>query len=300
MGEVNRAIDVSRCCPAARASTSPAPTVRLAASRPALRLPRRPGRRGAARDDPGRRRRWTAIPPSPPGRVSASSWSNPTPAARPCSTSPGPPSPPQRPRASSTTCAPACRPGDVVVLSGSLPDSVDPAVAGEIVDIGNAAGARTIVDIHSEALRHAVSPVGHGWSSATATSCLSSWARSASRLGLATRSGRARWSACARRGIEVVVVTLGRGRRAARRRRGCRPRRGCPRSRSVNATGSGDLLLAGLSRRPASVGRRHATPSCSGPPVAPPAPPTCCPSCPRLRPGGVDAAHVAQGRGGPS
>mgnify|MGYP001813090170 CR=1 FL=1 len=44
-------------------------------------------------------------------------------------------------------------PDDLLIVSGSLPDSVSASVAGELIDIGRAAGSRTIVDIHSEALR---------------------------------------------------------------------------------------------------------------------------------------------------
>ena len=42
---------------------------------------------------------------------------------------------------------------DLLVISGSLPDSVPANVVAEILEIGRAAGARTVVDIHSEALR---------------------------------------------------------------------------------------------------------------------------------------------------
>lgn len=42
---------------------------------------------------------------------------------------------------------------DLLLISGSLPDSVPASVVAEILQIGHEAGARTVVDIHSEALR---------------------------------------------------------------------------------------------------------------------------------------------------
>ena len=50
----------------------------------------------------------------------------------------------------------ACTAGDLVLVSGSLPDSLDPGLAGEIVDIGRAAGARTIVDMSGASLEAAL------------------------------------------------------------------------------------------------------------------------------------------------
>ncbi len=44
-------------------------------------------------------------------------------------------------------------PEDLLVIAGSLPDSVPAGVIREIIELGRAAGARTLVDIHSEALR---------------------------------------------------------------------------------------------------------------------------------------------------
>ena len=50
----------------------------------------------------------------------------------------------------------ACAAGDLVLVSGSLPDSLDPGLAGEIVDIARAAGARTIVDMSGASLEAAL------------------------------------------------------------------------------------------------------------------------------------------------
>jgi fructose-1-phosphate kinase PfkB-like protein len=48
-----------------------------------------------------------------------------------------------------------CRPGDLLLISGSLPDSVDAGVARDIVAVGKKAGARTLLDIHGASLRAA-------------------------------------------------------------------------------------------------------------------------------------------------
>jgi 1-phosphofructokinase family hexose kinase len=132
-----------------------------------------------------------------------------------------------------------CREGDLVVLSGSLPDSVPPSIAGEVVRIGCAAGARTLVDIHSEALRHAVAQ--------------RPWMVKCNRHELAQLLGQDVVSdlpeAMRRlraRGIEVVVVTLGAAGALIADVDGVARVR-VPAIEEVNPTGSGDLLLAGLS-----------------------------------------------------
>jgi 1-phosphofructokinase family hexose kinase len=137
-----------------------------------------------------------------------------------------------------------CAPGDLVILSGSLPDSVAPAVAGEIVDIGRAAGARVLVDIHSEAMRFAVAR--------------KPWMLKCNRRELLELLGSAdtdaetsipelgaRMQATRELGIEVVVVTLGADGALVADREGVVHAR-VPAIHEVNPTGSGDLLLAGL------------------------------------------------------
>jgi 1-phosphofructokinase family hexose kinase len=140
-----------------------------------------------------------------------------------------------------------CRPGDLVILSGSLPDSVDPSVAGEIVAIGNAAAAGTLVDIHGEALRSAVEQQpwmlkcnrhellqliddGHA-DSRDAPESLPGLAREMLRLQDA--------------GLATVVVTLGADGALIADAEGV-AHVDVPDIDEVNPTGSGDLLLAGL------------------------------------------------------
>lgn len=136
------------------------------------------------------------------------------------------------------------RAGDLLILSGSLPDSLDPRVAGEIVELGRDAGARTIVDIHSRALRIA--------------SARQPWMLKCNRrelLELLEDPGPGRPMAppdLARRmqdvrglGIEVVVVTLGADGALVADDEGV-VHAHVPRIDEVNPTGSGDLLLAGL------------------------------------------------------
>ena len=129
--------------------------------------------------------------------------------------------------------------GDLVVLSGSLPDSVSPSIAGEVVRIGAAAGARTLVDIHSEALVHAVAQ--------------RPWMVKCNRHELALLLGDDAVTDLPRamqrlrdQGVEVVVVTLGaEGALIADYEGVARVR--VPAIEEINPTGSGDLLLAGLS-----------------------------------------------------
>ena len=145
-----------------------------------------------------------------------------------------------------------CGPGDIVLLSGSLPDSVDPAVAGEVITIGNEAGARTITDIHSEALRIAAGRqpwmvkcnrdellglLGDGTPDAAAL--VRYQALPLPHLG-------ADMQRLHERGIEVVIVTLG-GDGALIAAADGVSHVTVPHVDVVNATGSGDLLLAGLS-----------------------------------------------------
>ncbi len=131
-----------------------------------------------------------------------------------------------------------CRARDLLVLSGSLPDSVDAAVAGEIVRIGVEAGARTLVDIHSEALRHAVGQQPwmvkcnrHELAQLLGVSVIADLPEAMREL----RGG----------GVEVVVVTQGSDGALVADAAGVVHVR-VPVIAEVNPTGSGDLLLAGL------------------------------------------------------
>lgn len=143
-----------------------------------------------------------------------------------------------------------CAPGDLLVLSGSLPDSVDPAVAGEVVRLGHAARARTIVDIHGEALRLAA--LARPWMLKCNRGEL---LELAGLLGLpsppAASGGEdlrhlARTMAALRAlGMEVVVVTIGADGALVADAAGVVHAR-VPAVPTVNPTGSGDLLLAGL------------------------------------------------------
>lgn len=149
------------------------------------------------------------------------------------------------------TVAADCQPEDILILSGSLPDSVDPAVAAEVISIGNAAGARTCSDIHGASLREVVG--------------VQPWMLKCNRdelLGLvlgrqpsATELDRHHAQPLVAiatemlelrgRGIDVVVVTLGAlGALLADAEGVCHAN--VPRVEVVNPTGSGDLLLAGL------------------------------------------------------
>lgn len=144
-----------------------------------------------------------------------------------------------------------CEAGDIVILSGSLPDSVDPAVAGEIITIGNGAGAKTVADIHSQALREAVGRrpwmvkcnrdelAGLVGIDATDPGELERY-RAQPLPAIAADMRRLRDT-----GIGLVVVTLGAGGALLTDEAGCL-HVGVPRVDVVNATGSGDVFLAGL------------------------------------------------------
>lgn len=137
-----------------------------------------------------------------------------------------------------------CKTDDLVVLAGSLPDSVGSEVAAEIVDIGNDADARTVVDIHSEALAHAARR--------------QPWMLKCNRrellglLGARDVDDATPLPELARemqqlrtRGIEHVVVTMGSDGALVADRDGVVHAK-VPGIDAVNATGSGDLLLAGV------------------------------------------------------
>lgn len=144
-----------------------------------------------------------------------------------------------------------CGPGDIVVLSGSLPDSVAASVAGEIIAIGNRAGARTVADIHSEALRVAAA-AGPWMVKCNRDELLGLLAGRAPDADALARHRAQSLASLAgemlevhQRGIEVVVVTLGSEGALLADREGVL-HAVVPQVEVVNATGSGDLLLAGL------------------------------------------------------
>ena len=143
-----------------------------------------------------------------------------------------------------------CEAGDIVILSGSLPDSIDPAVAGEVIAIGNGAGARTVADIHSQALREAVGQ--RPWMVKCNRDELAGLLGVTSEPGELERYQAQPLPALARdmqrlreTGIEVVVVTLGEGGAMLSDDLGCL-HVGVPPIKVINATGSGDVFLAGL------------------------------------------------------
>ncbi len=145
-----------------------------------------------------------------------------------------------------------CLARDVVALSGSMPDSVDPTVAGEIVAIGNAAGSRTIVDIHSEALRHAVAngpwmvKCNRDELLGLISDDVPDQVAIARHQGLSLSMLAAEMLQLRDRGVDIVVVSLGADGVLLADVEGVLRVR-VPAIDVVNATGSGDLLLAGLS-----------------------------------------------------
>jgi len=135
----------------------------------------------------------------------------------------------------------ACRPGDLVVMSGSLPAGIPESYYADLVTAVQAAGARAIVDTAGPVLRAAMER--------------GPWMvkPNVNELGEALErpfldDDRAILSAMAAqvdRGTEIVCVTLGsRGALAIVGTERWRIR--VPRIQPVNATGSGDLLLAGF------------------------------------------------------
>jgi 1-phosphofructokinase family hexose kinase len=147
--------------------------------------------------------------------------------------------------------AAGCQAGDNLVLSGSLPDSLDPSVAAEVVAIGQAAGARTFVDIHGASLRAAASQ--RPWMLKCNRDELLGLLQEDRPTGAQLERHQQRPLAdIARemvelrgRGIPVVVVTLGaQGALLADDEGVCHA--SVPEVDSLNPTGSGDLLLAGL------------------------------------------------------
>jgi 1-phosphofructokinase family hexose kinase len=141
------------------------------------------------------------------------------------------------------------RPDDIIILSGSLPDRVEPSVAGQVIAIGNEAGARTICDIHGAALISAVEGrpwmvkcnldelrglIGHG----SGVHVHEGHRPSLNELAQGMRALR-------ERGVGVVVVTLGPEGALLADEAGTL-RVVVPQVPVVSATGAGDVLLAGL------------------------------------------------------
>jgi 1-phosphofructokinase family hexose kinase len=133
---------------------------------------------------------------------------------------------------------------DLLVISGSLPDSVPATVVAEIIEIGHEAGARTVVDIHSEALR--VAFASRPWMLKCNRRELlelvgaSDPDTAVGPTDLADETQRIR-----DHGIEVAVVTMGPDGALLADAEGV-VRAIAPTITEVNPTGSGDLFLAGL------------------------------------------------------
>lgn len=133
--------------------------------------------------------------------------------------------------------------GDLVALSGSLPDSVAPEIAGEVVTIAKEAAARILIDIHGEALREAVQR--RPWMvKCNRRELLDLTSRDGDEdVGISEVPGL--MGLVQERGVEVVVVTLGADGALIADGDGV-ARVKVPPITEVNPTGSGDLLLAGL------------------------------------------------------
>jgi 1-phosphofructokinase family hexose kinase len=145
-----------------------------------------------------------------------------------------------------------CGVDDLVVLSGSLPDSLPVELAGEIVAVARSAGARTIVDSSGAALVAAVGArpwmVKCNRRELLALAAAGHDAPPGSVRNEPPRPLDALVAALARvtaRGVEIVAVTLGAEGVLLADADGVL-HVSVPEVAVVNATGSGDLLLAGL------------------------------------------------------
>jgi 1-phosphofructokinase family hexose kinase len=135
-------------------------------------------------------------------------------------------------------------PDDLLVISGSLPDSVSSSVAGELIDIGRDVGARTIVDIHSDALR--VAFAHRPWMlKCNRTELLELLGEVEADAPLTMAELAREMQRVREHGIEVVVMTMGPDGALLADADGVAHAR-VPAIDEVNPTGSGDLLLAGL------------------------------------------------------
>jgi fructose-1-phosphate kinase PfkB-like protein len=150
-----------------------------------------------------------------------------------------------------TTIAEDIGPSDLLVIAGSLPDSVDPSVVGRIVVMGRSAGARTLLDIHGSSLSAGIE--AGPWMVKVNRDELLGLA-DAKRPAAAGQAAHrvtpipelvARMVALRARGTEVVVVTLGADGVLLADASGV-IHATVPPIEVVNPTGSGDLVLAGL------------------------------------------------------
>jgi fructose-1-phosphate kinase PfkB-like protein len=135
--------------------------------------------------------------------------------------------------------------GDLLVISGSLPDSVPASVVAEILELGRAANARTLVDIHSEALR--VAFASRPWMlKCNRHELLELLGAPDPDAAVSVVELAAEMRNIRDHGIETVVVTMGSEGALLADGEGVVHAR-APRITELNPTGSGDLLLAGLS-----------------------------------------------------
>ena len=133
---------------------------------------------------------------------------------------------------------------DLLVISGSLPDSVPAGVVREILEIGRAAGARTLVDIHSEALR--VAFASRPWMlKCNRRELLELLGQSDPDVAMSIVELGAEMERIRDHGIDVVVVTMGPEGALLADAEGV-VHAIAPPIAEVNPTGSGDLFLAGL------------------------------------------------------
>jgi len=133
---------------------------------------------------------------------------------------------------------------DLLVISGSLPDSVPATVVAEIIGAGREAGARTVVDIHSEALR--VAFASRPWMlKCNRRELLELLDAPDPEAALGTDELAGEMQRIREHGIDVVVVTLGHEGALLADEDGA-VHALAPSIREVNPTGSGDLFLAGL------------------------------------------------------
>ena len=135
-------------------------------------------------------------------------------------------------------------PDDLLVISGSLPDSVPASVVGEVLELGRTAGAHTLVDIHSEALR--VAFASRPWMlKCNRHELLELLGAPDPDVPMGVVELAAEMRRIREHGIEIVVVTMGSEGALLADAEGV-VHAIAPRVREVNPTGSGDLFLAGL------------------------------------------------------
>jgi len=135
-------------------------------------------------------------------------------------------------------------PDDLLVISGSLPDSVPASVVGEVLELGRTAGAHTLVDIHSEALR--VAFASRPWMlKCNRHELLELLGAPDPDVPMGVVELAAEMRRIREHGIEIVVVTMGSEGALLADEHGV-VHAIAPRISEVNPTGSGDLFLAGL------------------------------------------------------